>query len=84
MKFNEQYTVENYIIKFLKETLGFEYIKPEIFDKLRHYENEYIAEPLLQDAIRRINGKVESDEMRNIIHIHPTLSEVVIALKEQD
>jgi len=67
MKFNEQYTVENYIIKFLKETLGFEYIKPEIFEKFRSYENEYIAEPLLQDAIRRINGKVESGEMRNII-----------------
>ncbi|MFA6251454.1 MAG: type I restriction endonuclease subunit R [Candidatus Paceibacterota bacterium] len=69
MKFNEQYTVENYIIKFLKETLGFEYIKPEIFEKFRSYENEYIAEPLLQDAIRKINGKVESGEMRNIIQI---------------
>ncbi len=69
MKFNEQYTIENHIITFIQKELGFEYIKPEIFDKLRHYENEYIAEPLLQDAIRRINGKVESGEMRNIVQI---------------
>lgn len=69
MKFNEQYTVENYIIKFLKETLGFEYIKPEIFEKFRNYENEYIAEPLLQNAIRKINGNVASGDMRNIIQI---------------
>ena len=35
MKFNEQVTVENYIIKFIKDKLGFEYIKPEEFAKLR-------------------------------------------------
>ena len=35
MKFNEQYTVENYIIKFLKEKLSYEYVKLEEFAKLR-------------------------------------------------
>ena len=29
MKFNEQVTIENHIIKFLKDKFGYEYIKPE-------------------------------------------------------
>jgi len=56
MKFNEQVTVENYIIKFIKDKLGFEYIKPEEFAKLRDLESEYIVTPHLLDAVKRING----------------------------
>jgi type I restriction enzyme, R subunit len=56
MKFNEQYTIEYHIIKFIKEKLGYEYIKPEEFSKLRTFENEYIITSQLLDAIRKING----------------------------
>jgi type I restriction enzyme R subunit len=55
MKFNEQATVEKYIIKFIKDKLGFEYIKPEEFAKLRDLESEYIIKSQLLDAIKRIN-----------------------------
>ena len=48
MKFNEQVTVENYIIKFIKDKLGFEYIKPEEFAKFRDLESEYIIIPHLE------------------------------------
>ena len=50
MKFNEQYTIENHIIKFLKEELGYEYIKPQEFAKLREFENEYVITSLLTAA----------------------------------
>ena len=33
MKFNEQYTIENAIIKFIRE-LGYEYIPAEEFSKI--------------------------------------------------
>ncbi|MDD3662886.1 MAG: HsdR family type I site-specific deoxyribonuclease [Candidatus Pacebacteria bacterium] len=55
MKFNEQATVENYIIKFLKEKLGYEYIKPEVFSGFRDFENEYLIKPLIIEAVKRIN-----------------------------
>lgn len=60
MKFNEQYTVENHLLKYLEETLGYEYIKPEIFSGLREYENEYIVKPLLLEAIKKINNVDET------------------------
>lgn len=60
MKFNEQYTVENHVIKFLKEKLGYEYIKPQEFAQLREFENEYIITSLLLEAIKKING-VDND-----------------------
>ncbi|MFA5158587.1 MAG: type I restriction endonuclease subunit R [Patescibacteria group bacterium] len=60
MKFNEQVTVENYIIKFIKDTLGFEYIKPEEFAKLRDLESEYIIKSQLLDAVKRINNVDDS------------------------
>lgn len=56
MKFNEQYTVENHVLKFLEEKLGYEYIKPAEFAKLREFEHEYVVMPLLVDALKRING----------------------------
>jgi type I restriction enzyme R subunit len=68
MKFNEQVTVENYIIKFIKDKLGFEYIKPEEFSKLRDLESEYIIIPLLEQAIKKLNPDASEGEIKNIIH----------------
>ena len=66
MKFNEQYTVENHIIKYITETLDFDYIKPEEFAKLREFENEYLILPELVKTIKRINN-VSDDEAQTII-----------------
>lgn len=66
MKFNEQYTIENHVIKFLREELGYEYIKPIEFSKLRELENEYLVTPLLIGAIKRING-VDEDEALSVV-----------------
>src|SRR3990167_3961465 len=66
MKFNEQYTVENHVIKFLKERLGYEYIKPQEFAKLREFENEYIVTPLLLEAVKKING-IDEDEAISVV-----------------
>ncbi len=65
MKFNEQYTVEKHIIKFLSETLGYEYIKPEVFSTYRQFETEFLITPHLLDAIKRING-VDDDVAQNV------------------
>src|SRR3989339_1714412 len=66
MKFNEQYTVENHIIKYLSETLGYEYIPPKEFAQLREFESEYIVTPLLLAAIKRINS-INDDEAYNVL-----------------
>ena len=66
MKFNEQVTVENYIIKFIKDKLGFEYIKPEEFAKLRDLESEYIIKSQLLDAVKRIN-KVDDTVAKSVL-----------------
>ena len=68
MKFNEQVTVENYIIKFIKDKLGFEYLKPEEFAKLRDLESEYIITPLLERAIVELNPDISDGEVKNVIH----------------
>ena len=67
MKFNEQVTVENYIIKFIKDKLGFEYIKPEEFAKYRELETEYIITPLLERAISALNPTANESEIKNVI-----------------
>jgi len=67
MKFNEQVTVENYIIEFIKDKLGFEYIKPEEFAKLRDLEGEYIITPLLERAIATLNPTAGESEIKNVI-----------------
>lgn len=67
MKFNEQYTVENHVIKFLQEKLGYEYIKPQDFSKLREFENEYIVAPLLLEAVKRINNLSEDLEALTVV-----------------
>lgn len=66
MKFNEQYTIENHVIKFLKEKLGYEYIKPQEFAKLREFENEYIIAPLLLEAVKKINS-IDNDEALSVV-----------------
>ncbi len=66
MKFNEQHTVENHVIKFLQEKLGYEYIKPQEFAKFREFENEYIVTPLLLEAVKRING-IDEDEAISVV-----------------
>lgn len=68
MKFNEQYTIENHIIKFIKDKLGYEYIKPEEFAKLRSLESEYIITPLLETAIQKFNHNISDSEVKNVIH----------------
>lgn len=66
MKFNEQYTVENHIIKFLQEKLGYEYIKPQEFAKLREFENEYIIAPVLLASVKKIND-IDDDEALSMV-----------------
>lgn len=56
MKFNEQYTIENHIIKFIQEKLGYEYIQAEEFTKLRTFENEYIIASHLLETVKKINN----------------------------
>ncbi|MDP3763780.1 MAG: HsdR family type I site-specific deoxyribonuclease, partial [bacterium] len=67
MRFNEQYTIENHIKKFLKEELGYEYIKPQEFAKLREFENEYIITPLLTTAVKKINGITDDTEAQAVV-----------------
>lgn len=67
MKFNEQYTVENHIIKFIKDELGYEFIKPEDFSKLRDLESEYIVKPLLVDAIKKLNPEATETEVASVV-----------------
>jgi type I restriction enzyme R subunit len=55
MKFNEQYTIEYHIIKFIREKLGYEYIPVEEFSKLRTFETEFIITPHLLEAVKKIN-----------------------------
>lgn len=67
MKFNEQHTVENHVIKFLSKTLGYEYIKPEEFALLRELENQYLVVPHLTEAIKRINGLTDDTEVQSVV-----------------
>ncbi len=67
MKFNEQVTVENYIIKFIQNKLGYEYVKPEEFAKYRDLESEYIITPLLENAIKNLNQDITENEIKNVI-----------------
>ena len=66
MKFNEQYTVENHVIKFLRERLGYAYVPPQEFVKLREFENEFIITPLLLAAVKKING-VDDDVALSVV-----------------
>ncbi len=67
MKFNEQVTIENHIIKFLKKELGFEFVKPEEMKGLREYETEYLVTSYLRDAIAKINGISDETILDSII-----------------
>lgn len=65
MRFNEQYTVEYHIIKFIREKLGYEYIPAGEFSKLREFENEYIITAHLLEAVKKINN-VDDDVARSV------------------
>ena len=67
MRFNEQYTVENHIISFFEHELGYEYIKPEEFKKLREFDTEYLIIPHLKAAIKSINNLEDDNEVENVI-----------------
>ena len=67
MKFNEQYTVEKHIIKFLSQNLGYEYIEPEEFAVLRSLESEYLIVSHLTEAIKRINNITDETEVQSVI-----------------
>lgn len=67
MKFNEQYTVEKHIIKFLSQNLGYEYITPEEFVLLRSLENEYLITSHLAEVIKRINNISDDTEMQSVL-----------------
>lgn len=67
MKFNENATIEQYIIKFLRNELGYTYIKPEEFAWLRQRENEVLIEPQLAEAIRKINKTEDEILIQTII-----------------
>ncbi len=56
MKFNELYTIEKHIIKFIQEKLGYEFIPAEEFSKLRAFENEFIITSHLLESLQKING----------------------------
>ncbi|MEK7173137.1 MAG: type I restriction endonuclease, partial [Patescibacteria group bacterium] len=66
MKFNERVTIEGYIIKFIKDKLGFEYIKPEVFAGLRGLESEYIIASQLLGAVKKINN-VDDEVAQSVV-----------------
>ncbi|MDO8497423.1 MAG: type I restriction endonuclease subunit R [bacterium] len=67
MKFNEQYTVEKHVVKFLSQNLGYEYITPEDFAGLRSLENEYLIVSHLIEAVKRINNITDDTEIQSVI-----------------
>ncbi|MFA5829512.1 MAG: type I restriction endonuclease subunit R [Candidatus Gracilibacteria bacterium] len=67
MRFNEQYTVENFILDFFQKPLGYEYIPPQKFAAFRQFENEYVITPLLLDAVKKINKIHDDTEAQNVV-----------------
>jgi type I restriction enzyme R subunit len=67
MKFNEQHTVENHIIKFIQESLSYDFISADEFSKLREFENEYLIVPELLPAIKRINHITDETLAQSIL-----------------
>lgn len=67
MKFNELYTVEKHIIKYLSQTLDYEYIVPEEFAKLRSLESEYLIVSHLADAVKKINNLTDDTEIQSVV-----------------
>ncbi len=67
MKFNENATVEQFVLQFLQDELGYIYIKPDEFARLRAQESEIIIVPLLADAIKRINNVADETTVQTVI-----------------
>lgn len=68
MKFNENATVEQYIIRFLKNKLDYTYIKPDDFASLREQENEVLILPHLKAAVKKINNMDDETLITSIIY----------------
>lgn len=66
MKFNELATIEKYIIKYLSDNLGYEYIPPAQFATLREFETEYLISSHLLEAIKKINS-VDDDQAQTVL-----------------
>ncbi len=67
MKFNEDATVEQYVLRFLRDKLGYEYIKPEVFSKLRDQESEVLILSHLEESIKKINDLDNDTVVSSII-----------------
>jgi len=67
MKFNENVTIEQYVIKFLQNKIGYRYIKPDDFAKLRIQENEVLIESLLAESIKKINQESDDTIIQTVI-----------------
>lgn len=67
MRFNENATVEQHVIRFLRDLLGYEYVKPERFAELREQENVVLIESQLADAIKRINHVDDETVVASVI-----------------
>ena len=67
MKFNENATVEQYIIRFMQDKLGYKYFTRDEFAEFRDQETEYIIPPLLSEAIRKINNVDDDTVVANVI-----------------
>jgi type I restriction enzyme R subunit len=67
MKFNENATVEQYVIRFMRDKLGYVFIKPEAYSQLRQQENEVLVEEHLKDALRKINGVDDETVLATIV-----------------
>jgi type I restriction enzyme R subunit len=67
MKFNENATVENYVIKFMQKELGYTYMSRDEFTKLRESENDYLVPSLLSEAIKNVNEVHDETIVANVI-----------------
>jgi len=66
MRFNEIATIEKYIGDFVRDRLGYDYISPKIFAQLREFENEYLINSHLLEAIKRIN-QVDDTQAQTVL-----------------
>src|SRR3989344_3274777 len=67
MKFNENATVEQYIIRFMQDKLGYKYFTRDELAEFRVQETEYLISPQLSEAIRKINNVDDDTVVANVI-----------------
>ena len=54
--FTEERTVEQPILKFLSEQLGYEFVAPDVIAEMREYESDVYLKDYFVAAIQKING----------------------------